>query len=295
MSDRKLGYAIIFLFLTVSVVILAYCIKPLLSPPRTRVIAFERIGNLRLDDQVRVKGMSYGTVNRIDWTRKNVYVKIQGSTPLTVHAGYSVVTMDAGIMGDRMVMIDNGPENAPVVPRDDTLSGDFVPGVSEAVGYAWKLQDVVDSLRDLSYLLLHGDSRHKSVVSQTKGVIVTIDSVSKSVLRFARVAENVVTSGIDSLDHFVNQTTTLSRAVKSSGPAYLTAISQRLAGLDRMVSSIDSTTTMLMAVSANLSREDNILWKDDIKKLSADLVTVQQAINGIQKELLKFKTYLRLW
>jgi ABC-type transporter Mla subunit MlaD len=295
MSDRKLGYAIICLFLAISAAIVGYGIRPLLAPPQTRVLGFEKIGNLRLDDQVRLKGIAFGKVKKIDWTRKRVFVTVQTDKPLTFHPGYSVTTMDAGIMGDRMIMMDNGPENSPALSPADTLTGDFVPGVSEALGYTWKLRDMVDSLRDQTFLLLRGDSRHKSLVFQTKGAIHTVDSLSKTVVRFAAAAKSALPPGIDSLDKFLNQTSTLSRSIKTSGPSYLAAIKRQIAKLDDLLTTVDTTSNVLLAVSASLAKEDNILWKDDIKKLTADLVTVQETINGVQKELLKFKTYLRLW
>jgi hypothetical protein len=295
MSDRKLGYAIICLVLFLFCVICAYCLRPFLSPPQTRVVAFEKIGNLRIDDQVRLEGISFGAVKRIDWTRRNVLVTIQSEIPLTYHRGYSVTTMDAGIMGDRMVMIDNGPADAAVVPKADTLAGTFIPGVSEAVGYAWKLREVVDSIGDMTNLLLHGDVRHKSLVAQTRGVLRAVDSLSKSARRFASAINSNVSSSLDSIDAIVNQASLLTQSVSVSAPEYLATLESRLTKAGILVTAIDTACDRLIAASGSLSNKDNILWRNDVEKLTRDLVLVQNTITGVQKELLQFKTYLRLW
>ena len=295
MSDRSLGYAIICLFCVIFCVLCAYCLRPLLSPSQTRVVAFEKIGNLRNDDQVRFKGISYGTVKKIDLTRKKVFVSIQSRKPRDLHAGYSVITLDAGIMGDRMIMIDDGPENAGVIPPADTLIGAFIPGVSEAVGYMWRLRELVDSLRDMTNLLLQGDKRHRSLVSQTKTVIRSADSLSKSLLRFASAAESAVSSGLDSLDNIVKGATLLTQSVAASSPEFLSMLDKQITKAACLVASIDTGADRLLKTSAGLSKQDNVLWRNDLERLTGNLVKVQTAIAGIQKELLQFKIYLRLW
>ncbi len=294
MSDRKLGYAILCLFLVIFCVICAYCLRPLLSPPQTRIVAFEKIGNLRIEDQVRLKGIPYGTVRKIDLTRKKVFVTIQSRKPWTLHAGYSVVTMDAGIMGDRMIMIDEGPHDAPIIATKDTLIGAFFPGVSEAVGYTWKLHDIVDSLKTMANLLLCGDQRHLSLVSQVKTVISTADSLSKSLSRFAITANSAVSSGIDSIDDIVNGVSRLSKSVSAATPEYFSMLDKQLTKAFSLVASIDTMTDRLCKTSARLSKKDNVLWRNDIERLTDNLVLVQKAIADIQKELLQFKSYLRL-
>ena len=295
MSDRKLGYTILCLFFVIFCVICAYFLRPLLSPPQTHIVAFEKIGNLRIEDQVRLKGILYGTVRKIDLTRKKVFVTIQSRKPWTLHAGYSVMTMDAGIMGDRMIMIDEGPHDAPIIAAKDTLIGAFLPGVSEAVGYIWKLRDIVDSLRNMANLLLCGDTRHPSLVSQVKTVITTSDSLSKSLLRFATTANTAVSSGLDSIDNIVMGVSRLSQSAAVSAPEYFSMLDNQLAKAFSLVASIDTMADRLYTTSSGLSKKDNLLWHSDLERLTSNLVMVQKTVADIQKELLQFKTYLRLW
>ena len=60
MIDRKLGYAIVCLIFLIGSAVLVYMLKPVFFPPETRIIAFDTIGNLRIDDPVRVKGILSG-------------------------------------------------------------------------------------------------------------------------------------------------------------------------------------------------------------------------------------------
>jgi hypothetical protein len=115
------------------------------------------------------------------------------------------------------------------------------------------------------------------------------------VLRFASAVEDNISSSLDSIDNFVNQTSRLSQSVAVSAPEYLSMLDKQLAKAGRLVATIDTAADRLCKTTAGMTNKDNILWRNDIERLNGDLVKAQKTVAGIQKEMLKFKTYLRLW
>jgi ABC-type transporter Mla subunit MlaD len=300
MTDRKLGYVLMCLSLLIFAVVAAYCLRPFLSPGETRVVVFKHIGNLRLEDPVRVRGVSYGTVKRIDWTNdpaareRKVYVSVESPMPIPIRKGYAIANMDEGIMGDRVIMIDCGDSAAPLISPRDTLAGAFYPGVSEALNEAWKLRDAVDTFLVVSDRLAHGTRAQKSLIVEIRGAIAFADSLSGIVLRATRETDARISSRIDSLDAFVKQTALVSRTFAAATPAYLDNIQSELGRISGFAASLDSASRKLLAMSGSLQNPQNILWKSDAENLRKRLVELQDVTAAIQKRLLQFKIYLRL-
>jgi hypothetical protein len=295
MFDRSLGYVILCLFCLAIAALLSYFLWPAFYPQKTRVIAFDAIGNLRIDDPVRVKGILAGKIKKIDWRRENVFVCVSIKKPAIFHRGYSIADMDQGIMGDRMLMIDCGDTNSPAVAEGDTLRGASYPGVSEAVGYTWKLHATVDSFVSISSQLLYGTATRKSIVEQTDAIISAVDSISRTVLKLTEKLQRNITFQLDSLDALVNTAALLSQAAAASAPEYVSMLESQIKKTSRLLAGLDTTSGKLLRFSAALQNQDNILWKNHCALLQERLVTLQKVIAVVQMRMLEFKTHLGLF
>jgi len=67
---------LLLLLLTLAALIW-FGIRLLNNPQDLRIIAFEQIGNLRIDDPVKLRGIDIGTVKRIELLREKVLVFIE--------------------------------------------------------------------------------------------------------------------------------------------------------------------------------------------------------------------------
>ena len=121
--DRRLGYFILAILLLVIAGSIGYGIFFARTPEPRRVISFDMIGNLRIDDPVSLKGLAIGTIVDIRWRPRSVLVFIQPSQNLVLHKGYTVDNRDVGLMGDRALLIDDPNPAAPVIAPADTLAG----------------------------------------------------------------------------------------------------------------------------------------------------------------------------
>ena len=300
MSDRKLGYMIITLFLLIVAVILFYGLRPLLSHGETRVVAFKEIGNLRYQDPVRVRGVEFGTAKKIEWKSDyagktmRAYVTVKSTMPIPIHRGYLIVNMDEGLMGDRVILIDCGDSAAPLIPVRDTLVGTFYPGVSEALNNALQLRGVIDTFLAVSETLAHGAGTQKSLVAQVNQAVSSADSISTMVLGMTRNAGFTADAQVRSLNSFVKSTTTMTRSLATTAPEYVENTRTRLGEIAALASTLRRSADTLAALSASLRNPANILWKNDIEDIGKHLVELQLAIAAIQQRLLQFKVYLKL-
>jgi hypothetical protein len=295
MSDRKLGYGILIFFLLIIIAGMVFIFHTVLIPGERRVIAFSEIGNLRIEDAVRVRGIMFGTVKKIEKAREKVLVSIQCGTPLEIHRGYSVVNLDQGVMGDRIIQIGCGDTAAPLISAKDTLAGTFYPGVSEAVGYAWLLREVVDTLVLYSEQLLHGTSARKSLVAQVRGIITVADSLSKVFLYVTRDFDASLSSQLDSIDAIVNKKALFSSSVAATTPEYFDNLSSMIGRLSGLVTTLDTTATALHTMASGLQKPGNILWGSDADKTRMKLVELQEIVHTVQKRMLQFKIYIGLY
>ncbi len=301
MSDRKLGYLIICFFLLMVGFISVYWLVPLLSPGESRVVRFTEIGNLRHQDPVRVRGVSWGTAARLDSVSKDplgkesvVYITVRGKRPLSIHRGYRIVTMDEGVMGDRTINIDCGDSAAPLVAPHDTLEGTFYAGVSEALNNAWKLREVMDTFLVVSRHLVHGTGARKSLIAQVNGMVSMADSLSRTVLQVTKQTDVVVASRIDTLGALVTSATTAAAAFSEAAPRYVRNINTTIGAIAGFAATLDKTADTLHAMSAAFSSPTGVLMRNDVQTMGEKLLDLQATIEALQQRLLQFKIYLKL-
>ncbi len=300
MSDRKLGYLIICFFLLMVGFISVYWLVPLLSPGESRVVRFTEIGNLRHQDPVRVRGVSWGTAARLDSVSKDplgkesvVYVTVRGKRPLSIHRGYRIVTMDEGVMGDRTINIDCGDSAAPLVAPHDTLEGTFYAGVSEALNNAWKLREVMDTFLVASRHLVHGTGARKSLIAQVNGMVSMADSLSRTVLQVTKQTDVVVASRIDTLGALVTSATTAPAAFSEAAPATF-AISTPLSAQSPDLRQHSTKQPLLARDVSAFSSPTGVLMRNDVQTMGEKLLDLQATIEALQQRLLQFKIYLKL-
>jgi len=294
MNDRKLGYAIIGLFLIMFCMAFAYLLQPILHPPHSCAIVFKQVGNLRIEDQVRVQGVVAGTVKKISLKNNQVVVNVQTREKLSLHSGFSIVTMDAGIMGDRMIMIDCGDSARPLY-NADTFPGEFYPGVSEALNHVGRLQEIIDSIKQMSASLLHGTARKPSLVSQANAMVKEIDALSKKYQRIAQTANGSISSAIDTVDLIVHQTALLSNAVAVSAPEYIDMLNRKMESINKLLLTIDTVTGKLQSFEKTLKNPKNILWRNDAVEFKNALQKLHESIDAIRLELPEVNSYIHLY
>jgi len=301
MNDRRLGYFIIGIFGLIVAGVAGYSINSFFSPGEKRIVTFKKIGNLRYQDPVRVRGVNWGMTDRLDSvsvdpTHKEprVFVTIRGKWPLSIHRGYQIIDMDEGVMGDRMIMIDCGDSLSPLVPKTDTLTGTFYSGVSEALNNAKMLRQVIDTLLVASNRLVYGTKGKKSLISQVNEAMSTVDSLSRAALSIARESDLAATTELDTLSSLVNAVASTAQEFESAAPAYENNINSTLRTVTTFAGQLDKMADTLLSLSNALSKPNNILWKNDVENMEKRVVELRSIVSAIQQQMIQFKIYLNL-
>jgi len=137
---------------------------------------FPYIGDVRFDDAFTMNGYKVGFVKdisagRLDRTILTIYLK----APITVHEGYKLFIGDVGIMGERVVCVENGPQDAPIVSQADTLKGVYYPGISDMLGRILELRDILDDAMLFVDKISHGTDSTRSIIEWINNAQDAID------------------------------------------------------------------------------------------------------------------------
>jgi len=292
LSDRRLGYSILFILMCIILGCVGYAIHLAKNPQAIRVIAFDEIGNLKIDDPVSLKGIGVGAVGDIKLRPHKVLVFIRTRTILILHRGYKIDSKDIGIMGDCALSIEDGDPAAPPVPGDDTLAGTFHPGVSEAVGMAWKLHGIIDSFSRVSARLLNGAGGHPSLVSQVNWFAAGVDSASLKLLTIVSAASGDLSRQLDSLGALINNVGLFSRSASEAAPRYLSDMERVMAALEISLGKLETLTAKTLDVITAIDTSALGTGKDRITPLKKNIDVLHKAILQLKDRLLQVKVHL---
>jgi len=295
-SDRKLGYVLLCILLAVCVgigVAAGYIIQ---HPRHERIVSFSQIGNLNPDDPVYIRGVRTGTICAIEWQPRQVLVHVTETQPFELHAGYHIDNIDNGTMGDRILMITDGSTLAPAINANDTLYGLFHPGISEVIGQTQKLCAAVDSLCAVSSRMRNGSRGHASLITATKTIIRTTDSVSRSVSQALARISTTIPPALDSLTYMLDSAAKTSRRAAATMPVILSGVDT---GMVKLGSTLDYITALADKVSSLTSAlEKHPLFAaqtSDSLQVQQQLAQLTTIVRRAQDRLLQIKINLRLW
>ena len=290
--DRRLGYGILALMTAIMLICAGYGIYLGKTPKLTKTVAFETIGNLKIDDPVMQKGFNVGSIGAIKWHPKKVLVAIALHRRLDFHQGYHIDNKDIGLMGDRGLSIDAGDLAAPLVTDNDTLSGTFYPGVSEAVGMVGKLYSVIDSFTAVSAHLLNGTSAHASFIRRMNDIVSAADSASRKLLEMAAAINKGLPRQLDSLDTLINGAVRFSQAASNAAPQYLSNLEKLTATLQKNLQKLDDLSAKTQAMAKALDKTTARDTTDRMAMLQKKITMMHDAILHLKQQLLQLKISL---
>lgn len=291
--DRRTGYVIVLLLVLILVSLTWFGIHLFKNPLDLRIIAFNQIGNLKIDDPVKLRGIEVGTIKKIEFQQEKVLVFIETQKPLVIHQGYCIDDRDIGVMGDRILMIYDGDSSAPLLAKTDTLTGTFYSGISEAVGLTWKLRGITDSFTVISSQFLHGTQKRKSLVKQINDMVDITDSASSSIMILFSQINKEFNAKIDSIEQFISDITKFSKSVSTSAPGYLSTLKTRIRDLSIGVDKLDAISDTLLQYAQKVEKTSGLEEPGKESPIKRKINELHDAINHLKDGLLKFQIYLK--
>ncbi len=287
--DRRLGYsimAVIALAVSAGIFFSIYNLKNL---EKVRIISFDTVGNLRIDDPVYVRGIQIGKIIKIEFRQQTVLVYFSLNKPIRLHQGYHANNLDINIMGDRKVDINSGDTTKPPIPEKDTIAGTFIPGVSEGIGLAWKLHNIIDSLTLISSQLLSGSSGRASLISRMNGIIASTDSACNLLLRIVSLVNNRLPQTLSSADAALKRIALFSGAVDSLAPRELSQWGNHIGRIGEKLDTLQAMVLSVLDLAVTFENSTDLKKKETVLTITTKATALYQAIIELKKKLAQFK------
>jgi phospholipid/cholesterol/gamma-HCH transport system substrate-binding protein len=222
------------------------------------LIAFNEIGNLKIDDAVNVNGLTRGRVKEFALTDSCVWVKIAVLTKVKIPMNSKLNVANIGLMGDRVIEIilgdskayyENGASFTGFFDMGSTSIGVLVVDIlKKAEGIVDILENTADTLfseeRTKDYKILGhkanllGNKTSRLVSSAERSAVASIDSLFEAKDKLVEIIDNMKPNFdgiIDDLDllkkNFANLKISLKKIQNS-----ITLIAENLENADNTVS-----------------------------------------------------------
>lgn len=294
MNDRHLGYAVITLLALLAVAAISYTVWKLTYPFDIRHVRFDQIGSLRLQDPVRIDGVPSGIITEVTPTDDGVLVTIRSDRSFTVYEGYQVKNVDRGLMGDRLVTVETGDPTRPALARTDTLNGTFLPGPSEWIGAAGRLEEGVKELKGIADDLLHGSEENPPLAETFWDIALTVDTLTDRVFATTNRLDALLSVSLDSLQSIVGTTESLVSTVSSRSPQILDETEAQIADIMLFVARLDTLATNTDRMLTMLKDPDNALVGTQLKQLTTGIHDVQMILDDILAGATRLRLLLSL-
>ena len=296
MSDRNLGYAVIFFLFIFLLVPAVYLSISFFRPGHHRTIMFEEVNTLsflHIEDPVKVRGINAGTVRSISWKDNKTYVEIETDKELEFYRDYMIFAEDKGLMGDRYVSIYPGRKNGPPIEKNVFLKGIFLMGPTEAIARIQDLDALVDSVVALVILLRQGSPDKKSFVIRFNHVMDQMNRATVALSTGLAKTSYYLTGNIDTMSAFLKQSVRFSETLSSRVPEIVTAIEILLVKTEALLSKTDSLAALSIACMERIGHADTISLYRELQNLRDGLSSIRTGIKELRKQGLRLSIKLR--
>lgn len=294
MSSRKISKSnliasLVLLAAGLAIVSAWYFLHPS-SPYQQRsdyVIRFKSIGSLSEGNLVRIDGLKYGKVSRIDIDEENFFVTIHILASVKIPVNSSIRLVNAGFLGERQVAFTLGDAQRFFAPGD-TLSGIYDQGTAgitdDLSACTSMIKNISDTAKALSDTLFHG-SNGKTIGRVQQKWTRLVSKASKATSEWKSEARN----SLDNLSASAEKAGNTLDAASKNFKIVASKADSLKDHLDTLRKSIDSLRQKVDNIKEKLDADDNSLALTLAREseLSSQIRGLQQdtrnLINDIKK------------
>jgi len=258
------------------------------SPWHTRnyyLIAFNEIGNLKIDDAVNVNGLKRGNVKEFALTDSCVWVKIAVLAKVKIPVNSKLNVANIGLMGDRVIEITLGDSNvyykngarfAGFFDMGSTSIGVLVVGIlEEAEGIADVLENTLDTLFSEERIKDYKILGHKANLFGNKASLM-VSSAERSAL-----------ASIDSLIEAKDMIIKIIDDIKPNFDRIIDNIDSIQKNFENLKISLKKVENSVISIAENLENGDNTVSLALDKKQNGDLRREMMKISKDAEQLMK--------
>jgi len=249
---------------------------------------FPMVGGISEGDAVNVDGVERGVVKSVTLGEEFVEVEMRIDVGTVLPVDSRVHLMAAGMLGERVVSIKRG-ESEERLSEGDRIKGYYEPGLSETFGI---LTGMFDDLRELT-----------TSVERVLDILTDDDNLKRSLANLSSAAEELRELIVDTSPDFKRGVS----AFRSSAMTADSLLGRNAAGLDRIISRMDSAavsmpqtaarmdtlTSMLLELSRKLNSENStagalLSERKVLDKLESTIDSLEKLIKDIEENPKKY-------
>jgi phospholipid/cholesterol/gamma-HCH transport system substrate-binding protein len=251
------------------------------------LVAFNEIGNLKVDNAVKINGLTKGYVKEFELTDSCVWAKIAVLSAVKIPLDSKLRVANAGLMGERVVEVGLG-NSKEYYKNEAQISGDFDKG-GTAIGVL--TMNIVDEAQRIADILataadtLFSDKKmedYKRLGQKAKtmgnrtthifkfasqNLTVSIDSLTQAVLKIEEIINNVkpnFNNAIENVELLKKNLANLKKALEKVKDS-VAAIAEKLEGGDN-------------TISLSLDKNQNGALRNEMMKISRDAEKLMEQI-----------------
>ena len=286
---RTVGYSVAILTVFGMIAMFAFFINYQYRGVGTVYCEFPYIGDLKFDDPFTINGMEIGYVKGIYANEPNrAIVKINLNSPIEVREGFKLFIGDVGIMGERVVCLENGCQDAPIVNLRDTLVGIYYPGISDMLGRMMELRDFLDECIAFVDKLRFGTDSSRSIIEWINNAETAIDKFSLSLQNTAVSWEKDIPDALEKIDDLSEN---LNKGLTEFGEKLPDIIEK----LDVVIDDCDTLLTKISEIE-NIANDAKKLVESidtlNIASINETMVDLQTEIEKVYNSALKLRLLL---
>ena len=246
-----------------------------------------------------MSGVTVGVIRDVKLDNERVLVQLEFFKPLRLFSNYSlratdtvITTADKGILGDRIIHLWPGDSTKTEVPSTDTLHGVYYKGISEVVGQAWRLRELIRSYREIADEFLNGTENEKSFVKKYYAVLESIDSTTLWLVDQTVAMSAGVSGTVDDLGALTDSISEVSRVLNKEVPPALQTTRRVIHTTDSILTAVSPAITTLDSITTALSTSP--LFKNDprIDKMREGVGKLKSIVSFMKNDAANIKLIL---
>lgn len=274
-SDRTLGY-ISLLALFSLFAIIAFCMWDAHHEATTIIqVDFDELGSLQPEDQVVIRGYTVGTIGKVQWLGDRARVQIKFNQPIVIREGTQFNNINYAIMGQRRLEIIPS-KTGKVLPDDYIHTGRFEPGIAEVLRYIENVNEQVETIRQIVYLITNGDSTHRSASALVEYVIQNIEVALSNTEKALRTMQPALNNLFKQADVASRNLLVITTQADSAIETVTGTINEKIALAENAMQKISEgaeKTNELITTIENDSLYSKILYSSEMTDKVNELVT----------------------
>lgn len=275
-SNRTLGY-ISFVVLIGLIAYISYSMYMAhQNVSNVAIVDFDELGTLQPEDPVVIRGYRVGTIGTVNWLGDRARITVKFNTPVVLREGTEFNNVNFALMGQRRLEITPS-KTGKVMPPDYIFTGNFEPGIAEALRLIENVNQQVATIREVILIIANGDSTHKSAIEVYEKTLGSIEAFLDNI-------DKQVSDISPQLNRLFKEADQASKAVEEVSIKIDTASKTITSAANKKLEEIE---TAIKTVSEGTAKANNYIGDFENKVLTRDLFQTTSTIEKFNEVIVK--------